>query len=561
MKLKKSSNRIEHNYQNKSKLTLMLLTIGLFLLFLSGNNSPLLSSVGEVSAMPDMQIDSPLEDARPVKMSYQPPVDASTLAEIAPPSATQVSISFEDKDSQAGESNVDSLELSQTLATAVNPTLDTAVSIQDGLLGVIVEKNTFTQPVMLTFTPTWVSALKEPAVLNAEELPPEVMIRREEEKLFQFQIEMAAGGRTLTQFEKPVRLVVDLRAFGYDLSETGGKFFLAYRDEDNPNEWIEVPVTTHQSDGLISAEVMHFSDWTTGWRPEAWAPQWRLPTVSEFTGAATFQYPFELPPGRSGLQPTLGLSYSSSALNGAIRDVSLGRIATGWSINEVSIVRTGIKFSGVFLAYPDTFRLVLNGVGYELTKDVNAAGNVQRFYAKDMPSLRILSYDGRNYNNNNGGYWIVETGDGTHYRLGYMSHTKTLQNQELNCNQHQQRNCTGDMEVTAWHLDTVTDRHGNQMTYHYSNSYVSNPYDDPHTEFEEVLFFCPWGGFCSHYSKTFVSLLVAIRYNFPDRITNVDTGPVPPTAPQLTTTPATIISIAYDSESYLETITVQHGGQ
>ncbi len=170
----------------------------------------------------------PLVDARPPKMAYQPPVDASILAEFAPPAATQVTVGFEGKESQAGESSVDPLELSQTLTTVVNPAADTAVNFRNGLLGVIVEKDTFAQPVTLTFTPSWVSDLSEPAALNVEGLPQKDggMIHRGEEKLFQFQIEVTTDGRTVAQFEKPVRLVVDLRTFGHDLGQTGGKFFL-----------------------------------------------------------------------------------------------------------------------------------------------------------------------------------------------------------------------------------------------------------------------------------------------------------------------------------------------
>ncbi len=495
--------------------------------------------------------DPVLADARPAQMAYQPPADAQQLEDFLPPGArlTDAAPSAASEEALASEHP---LALNQTTKAAVSYQEDSGIRFQNDVLGIVVEKETFSQPVDLTFTPTWVTDERQPAPIDVMALPAEgtAPIYQDEAAFLRFQLEavQAADGQSVTQFSKPVRLVLDLRSFGYDLNQEGGKFFLAYENEAKPGEWIEVPVTTHQAEGLISAEVTHFSDWTTGWRPEAWAPQWRLPTVSEFSGAAAFQYPFEVPPGRHGLQPTLGLSYSSSALNGAIRSVSLGRIATGWSMNEISIVRTGVKFQSHYLLYPDTFRLVLNGAGFELTQEVGATGNVQRFYAKDMPSLRIYSYNGRNYDNNNGGYWVVETGDGTHYRLGYTANTRTIQKEQLN-------NDTPQIEVMAWHIDTVTDRHGNQMTYQYTNGF-----DTGSTHYEDTGFWCPWGGGCVHKVWTYDSLLQNIRYNYPDRITAVDTGPVPSTVPQLTTTPATIISFAYDSESYLKTVTVQHGG-
>lgn len=346
--------------------------------------------------------------------------------------------------------------------------------------------------------------------------------------LQRFQLEVEAGGNPVAEFDRPVRLVVDLRDLGYDVGD-GGVFFLAYADTANPGEWIEVPITVHQSNGLISAEVTHFSEWTTGWRPEAWTPQWHLPTVAEFSGAAAYSYPFQLPPGRRGLQPQLGLTYNSSALNGAIREVSYGRVATGWSMNEMSIVRTGVKFngSGSALDYPDKFRLVLNGAGHELIAGpVN--GNMTTFYAKDGPSLRVTNH----IDFSDGGYWIVETGDGTHYRFGYTAGSQTHQYQQLN-----QDPQTGP-KVTAWHVDTITDRFGNQVTYHYDNGVQTN--------YTETGYWCPWpeGGVCEHKVWTFDALLQHIDYNFPGRITAVDSGPVPHTVSQLTN-PGTVITFEY----------------
>lgn len=55
---------------------------------------------------------------------------------------------------------------------------------------------------------------------------------------------------------------------------------------NDPNVWHEVPTLTHQADGLLSAEISHFSEWAAGVNPERWTPQWNMPAVSEFSGAA-----------------------------------------------------------------------------------------------------------------------------------------------------------------------------------------------------------------------------------------------------------------------------------
>jgi hypothetical protein len=54
---------------------------------------------------------------------------------------------------------------------------------------------------------------------------------------------------------------------------------------------------------------------------------------SLFTGAFNYSFPLDLPPGRNGFGPSLGLNYSS-------QDRSLSsQVAFGWSMPEVSISR------------------------------------------------------------------------------------------------------------------------------------------------------------------------------------------------------------------------------
>jgi hypothetical protein len=41
-----------------------------------------------------------------------------------------------------------------------------------------------------------------------------------------------------------------------------------------------------------------------------------LPDVMQFTGASTYRYPIEVPPGRAGLAPQIALTYNSQMRNG-----------------------------------------------------------------------------------------------------------------------------------------------------------------------------------------------------------------------------------------------------
>src|SRR5690606_16736461 len=181
--------------------------------------------------------------------------------------------------------------------------------------------------------------------------------------------------------------------------------------ETEPGHWVEVPTSLHQPDGLISTETTHFSNWVAGWRPTAWSLDWTPPAVSEFTGAATYSYPIDVPPGRNGLQPSLALSYSSSALNGAIRRVSMGTIATGWSLSDINITRSKIETeAGEVPEYRNQFRLNINGTGYRLVQGETNGGRIT-FYVEDAPQIRVYNYGGLKWNGNvnHHNYWIVRT--------------------------------------------------------------------------------------------------------------------------------------------------------
>lgn len=56
--------------------------------------------------------------------------------------------------------------------------------------------------------------------------------------------------------------------------------------------------------------------------------------VASQTGTYSYTFPIEVPPGRLGMQPTIGLTYRS---DGAI----YGGVAAGWSLDVPAILSTG----------------------------------------------------------------------------------------------------------------------------------------------------------------------------------------------------------------------------
>ena len=471
-------------------------------------------------------------------MAFQPAPDADSFAEFVPPGAEQTAVAT----SLTTTTNNALALLTPAPAVLVNQSENVAVSFNDDKLGFIIESDTLSAAMSLVLDDYQLSAIP---------MDQEERMSLDSGRLVQFQVEIIDdNGQIFATFPKPVRMVLDLREYGYNLDEVGGYFYLAYADEETPGRWHEVPIQQHGRTGLVSAEVTHFSDWTAGWRPEAWALEWAPPTVSEFTGAATYQYAFDLPPGRNGLQPQVSLSYSSASLRGAIRQASHGTVATGWSLSDISITRTGIKNGATAWTYPDSFRLTLNGSGGRLLAG-EAENGVTPYYVEDMPGIRVYNYGGRTWNQEQNGntYWIVQTGDGTHYRLGYTDEAVAYQKTQLNDgNVH--------TEITAWHVDTVTDSFGNQINYAYFAA-ANRP-----IRYENWGFWCPWGGNCWWKVWTYNSQLTEIQYNFTARITAL---PVAHDVARLGSQPgaqvASRVTLDYDNtERRLSAVHVFHNG-
>jgi RHS repeat-associated protein len=404
-----------------------------------------------------------IEPIAPVvtRMNYQPPLDAAQLSDFAPATAAATTLT---------------VTVGQTADRLLSSGADHLVALDNNLAAVVIEAQTFAEPTRLEFTPLAVPVPADPQPGS----PPLTVTNTisnplESRHLMAFQLELvnAASGQAIETFDKPVRLVVDLRPLTANLNPVYSSYFLAYQDPDDPLVWREVDITVHQAGGLISAETNHFSGWAAGVRPERWNPSWTPPTVSAFSGAATYSYPIEVPPGRNGLQPNVTLSYSSRAIDGRIRDGESGPIGDGWSLAQISVARVGVKLENVhghpWTHHPDKFRLVFNGAGHELFPASNTMQNIVRYYVKDAPGYFLERHYSAAAPNLSGIFWILKTPDGQRYRLGYRADAEEWQSvsdpMHLEVDGHEGRSTTA--SAVAWHLDTVTDSFGNQMTYAY----------------------------------------------------------------------------------------------
>ena len=279
----------------------------------------------------------------------------------------------------------------------------------------LVPKDAFAEPVQLTISP-----VKTPAAAEVSQT-------------FQINAYTLANG-TERQPERSLLLALDagtpLPAGSYfgQLDQAGGR-------------WL-VPSLSQHGATLYALNLPNLGSWSlvqpdapTGETPSPWRYEWQVPAVSQFSGAATFQYPIELPAGRGDLTPNIDVSYNSAALNGLIFNdgQDIGPLGSGWALNHIEISRQLVEVGqngSWFLNHGDRFALVLNGQSYQLER-TGSAENTSRYMAVNGPNLKIELHRANPAAtpglNSHGLYWTVTTGNGTVYRLGYTEAAETGQ--------------------------------------------------------------------------------------------------------------------------------------
>ncbi|MEK6844554.1 MAG: SpvB/TcaC N-terminal domain-containing protein, partial [Nanoarchaeota archaeon] len=162
-----------------------------------------------------------------------------------------------------------------------------------------------------------------------------------------------------------------------------------------------------------------------------------------FSGAVTYNYQINVPPGTNGLKPNVNLFYNSHSAT-----QRPGILGGGWSFSESYIQRdANYTFDNKF---DDDFVLVLEGISYELVH--NKTNN--RFHTRIESFMHIRNISGGN--NDNDEYWIIRAKDGTSYRFGFFNFSEILSNQY---------NYTW-----RWYLDKINDTYSNAIFYNYTEN-------------------------------------------------------------------------------------------
>jgi len=163
------------------------------------------------------------------------------------------------------------------------------------------------------------------------------------------------------------------------------------------------------------------------------------------TGAATYLYPINVPPGTNGLAPIITLSYSSQSANSPPE-----LLGAGWSITENYIMRD-INYTPIDKIYRSDDRLILNLNGD--SQMLFYSGKDGHYHTKIENYMLIYGSDDN---------WTAIAKDGTKYRFGINS------NSILNSNLYSY--------VVRWYLSEIEDTHGNKIFYEYKKNPFPNDF-------------------------------------------------------------------------------------
>jgi len=202
------------------------------------------------------------------------------------------------------------------------------------------------------------------------------------------------------------------------------------------------------------------------------------------SGTGTFSVPLAVPPGRAGVQPSLALSYSTSAGN--------SDVGFGWSCAVPFISRqTDRGLPGYVdepVWHPEEDRFIYNG-GQELVPvDTAEVAAVEGVSPTDVPAevtgwqqYRAQVEGGfmRFFRSPTSDRWIVQSKDGTRFDFGLLpagegpsdlDDTKALQTE----------NDDGTGPVFRWLLTRMSDAHGSTVYYRYVVDQGRRYLDDVH---------------------------------------------------------------------------------
>ncbi|HKZ69614.1 MAG TPA: SpvB/TcaC N-terminal domain-containing protein, partial [Anaerolineales bacterium] len=293
------------------------------------------------------------------------------------------------------------------------------------------------------------------------------------------------------QFDKPVEMTISFDGL-LDLATLGAEWepVVVTLDEAS-GVWVRVPLKAIDSErNTVTVETTHFSTWGAGVGasfPQNGANVLLFDSARPdlFTGKSHFSIPIWTPPGRAGLAPSLGISYSSGMADGVLGDIQAPWIGMGWSVDSIEIARKITNgpcspCGNGYYGYKNEFILTFQGIGGELIPDPGGNG---RYHTKDQSFLYIQLHNvplgnyqvgGQSPPNATDEWWEVVTRDGTRWRLGWNADSEQLAamlgypgSASGSWAALGYAGAASNVAAARWRADLVTEAHGNTMSFSY----------------------------------------------------------------------------------------------
>ncbi len=287
------------------------------------------------------------------------------------------------------------------------------------------------------------------------------------------------AGRERTSFDGRLQLVVDvswLVALGFDPER-----LTLYTREHREQPWEEVPSSRYEAaHERFVAQTSHFSEYGLGLHNGVVGEL--LPDVGAFgtelfTGAATVNYPIEVPAGAGGMAPALSLNYSTATVDSQRWEnkqnqangyrIQAGIAGLGWSLSAMNHIAFIDEGSDRFSPHDNRYSLVLNGTSTTFLD----GQTLSESFARIERNLQTVTARGRKVVHT--GEWTVTTRDGTRHLFGGAAISPVTAAQDAN--QSVMLHNIGSYHtyrvVNKWYLRKSVDSHGNWVEYNYRSFY------------------------------------------------------------------------------------------
>jgi len=252
----------------------------------------------------------------------------------------------------------------------------------------------------------------------------------------------------------------------YDPKAWGGKanFLVMYYYDEDSQSWVPLPSRVDTQRHVLIATTDHLTifdanatDWEGTHLPGV--KGWQ---VSNFTGAATYSYPLQMPDGPGGLKPSLTLNYDSQVVDSATLETQAGWVGMGWSL-ETGYIQRNMNGTPDDVN-DDTFSLVIGGMEHMLLPDSSG------YYHTADETFWRLQMNGANRASDS--TWTAWDKTGTVYKFEDQAKYLIFDN----CHDHFGQNenylgttCDEWHPVWRWSMTKVKNVFGQELTYTYSH--------------------------------------------------------------------------------------------